>query len=421
MHGKRRKKGGFSSMIRNLMGRHRATAAVYLAAMAVILLSFLCLDLSPGAASAASGSQVKDLRSAVTGGGFADVALLDALTPVPDVSGKTILFVDGSYFATAGDDVVADVVSSLENGVCIVFFGGGYGRVRAIVPNLPYTEAKVKGTMKKAPTTIEGVYILPGVSVDGRPVGGMFNILGSRITASDVSSARDTAVATIAEGSAPKTGAFATSTGTWGNPGPDWVFVNYYSTTTSTDWYPYGKHNSWRYYFKSTMEMLPGIKERLLQVRVESVTGKNLGWPGNYQNANGYLKCQTRNALYSIEDHSPHNVSSPVGTYTIGLTAGGGGVPEIPGQFTIGGSWTQTLYAQDISDYSDGGGGYGNWNFNLTEDATTRVYDAGMCWKVPTASSGLMDISVQGKWAKDYYAWHHYYMGPTTTWTDTYN
>ena len=421
MHGKNKKKGEFSSsMIRNLIGRQQLTAAVYLAAIAVILASFLGLDLSRGSASAAGGSQAKDLRSAVTGEGFADVALLDAVTPVPDVSGKTTLFVDGGYFTTAGDDVVADVISSLENGVCVVFFGGGYERVRATVPNLPYTEAKVKWTAKKAPTTVEGVCILPGVSVDGRPVGGMFSTLGSTITANDVSSARDTAVTLLAEGRAAHVGMFATSDGSFGNPGTDWVLTNYYPTDTGTDWYPYGKHNSWRYYFKSNLEMLPGVKERLLQVRVESVTGQSLGWSGKWQNANCYLKCQTRNALYSIENHSPYDVSSPVGTYTIGISAVGGGVPEIPAQFTIGASWTQTLYAQNISDYSSGGDGYARWDFNLTEDATTRVCDAGMCWKAPTASGGLVDISVQGMWAKDSYLWHTFHMGPTTTWTDTY-
>jgi hypothetical protein len=112
-------------MLHNVNAGIRSRLAVCTIVIMVIFVSLVsaaCSDTENN--SAAANGRPQTLREVLSEEQLSMVALLDSETPLPNTAGKTILFVDGDFYAVADSTVVDYVREQVEAGVPIALFGG---------------------------------------------------------------------------------------------------------------------------------------------------------------------------------------------------------------------------------------------------------------------------------------------------------
>ena len=116
-------------------GSRGGPAARLLVIMAIMasLVSGACA--SPDGQAPAADGPPPTLREALSPDQLARVALVDRRTPFPAAAGRAAVFVDGDFYAQAGDAVRAYVRERLQEGLPVVFFGDqpGYEALRGSV------------------------------------------------------------------------------------------------------------------------------------------------------------------------------------------------------------------------------------------------------------------------------------------------
>ncbi len=123
-------------MPRNTTARARGglAAGVMLIMAILVALGGACAS-GEGQPPITARGQSLTLRETLSPSDLSMVALLDGQTPLPPTAGKAALFVDGGYYATAGEAVKGHVRDQLQAGVPVAVFGdqAGYDALRSSV------------------------------------------------------------------------------------------------------------------------------------------------------------------------------------------------------------------------------------------------------------------------------------------------
>ncbi len=223
-----------------ILERRRLFAVVF----TLVLLAGCLLVAQPQIAGAENPSTTGvpakiNIRAALAGAASADIALVDQVTPKPSLQGKSILCVDGDFYAKAGNDVVNDVKEKARGGTPVVFIGGDINGLSLSMGGICEAAANAETE------PLVGFAALKLTSgVDGQPVFNNFVApRGSENVRSTMTGVREW----LKKVDEPKT---VQANGNW--------YLRYYSQIYTGDaWYPYGRVLLNRYYYRLNNDFNP--------------------------------------------------------------------------------------------------------------------------------------------------------------------
>ncbi len=298
-----------------------------------------------------------NVRAALAGAASADIALVDQVTPRPSIEGKSILCVDGDFYAKAGNDVVNDVKEKARGGTPVVFIGGDINGLSLSLGGVCEAAANAE---TEPQVEFAALKLTPGA--DGQPVfNGFVAPRGSQNIRSTMTGVREW----LKKVDEPKA---VEADGNWYQRG----YFRLYSEDTLS---PHGKMCIDRYYYRVSNDQNPTLDFISVEIRYEQMSGQS-AYGANWKNEYAYQYCNVKTyqgANNSLLRYGPTGyVGSVTTSFTLGVTAS-----ENPGvTATYGRAYTQPDVA--CVNYSDLGGGYTKhkWNISRDSDVATSTFVA---------------------------------------------
>jgi hypothetical protein len=294
--------------MKQFKGKKRLYIAIVLILVVGLYVLYALVALLGGNESAYKTESLS-LREILGNASFNSVALVDAVTPMPSMEGKQILFVDGLFYVDANLSVTDYIRSVVNSGVPAVIFEEGYDSFRiSINGTLPSEKARYAyndSNVIDAQIAAYGLKLYPQDTVYGMPVADMIEIAGSSERTANVASLALEWASTKLSNETPLPFEItrqqlvpATST--------QWIQACQLTFCTGDDWYDYGRLNIRKTWYKLSEIDNNSCNFSTMSIVVEVFPGSKTFGNG-WRNADAWATVDgyKNNSVYVLVDYAP--------------------------------------------------------------------------------------------------------------------